>query len=59
MEKGADYYAVKPETNTTKGMIHAILTGMEGKPLTNRAIELIEKLTVDMQCQCPNQNNDT
>jgi DNA-binding NtrC family response regulator len=51
MEKGADYFAVKPETNTLPGMVHAVLKGMEGKPLTGRAIELIEKLTHEIQCK--------
>lgn len=49
MREGADYFAIKPETNSTEGMIKAVLAGIQGKPRTARVIELIEKLTGEMQ----------
>jgi len=45
IQRGADYYAVKPETGTRDGVIRAILQG--AKKRTGR-IALIERLTAAM-----------
>lgn len=47
-EAGADYFAVKPETNTAEGMLSAILMGCKGKTKSTRAVEFVERLTEAM-----------
>jgi len=49
MDQGADYFAVKPETNTESGLLGAILKGLADKARTARTLELIEKLTNQMK----------
>ena len=54
MTHGADYYAVKPETNTHAGLIQAILRGARRLESKGR-IALIETLTEAMRSKSTTQ----